>query len=95
MATDVQVHCINKRDRYNPHERIHAIGGVDYTGKRWWLPEEQAIASIKSGQYTFYTRVNGYRADVRIGWHLGREYLTTEPDGQQPNTLLSLPECPR
>ena len=94
MAIDVQVQCINKRNRPGPHERIQAIGGVNPDGKTWKLAEDDAIAGMKAGKWTFYTNVAGRRANVRIGHHLGREYLTTEPDGQQPNNLLSLPECP-
>ena len=93
MAIDVQVQCINKSNRSNPHERILNIGGGDGDGARWRLSEPAAIAGMRAGQWNFYTLAHGYRANVRIGYHLGREYLTTEPDGQQPNNLLSLPEC--
>lgn len=94
MAADVQVQCINKRDRQSPHERIKSIGGVRTDGVRWKLGEDEAIAGMKAGTWTFFTNVNNRRANVRIGHHLGHEYLTTEPDGQQPNNLLALPECP-
>jgi hypothetical protein len=94
MAIDVQVQCINKRNRPGPHERIQSIGGLNGDGTRWKLSEDEAIAGMKAAKWMFYTNVSGRRASVRIGYHLGREYLTTEPDGQQPNNLLSLPECP-
>lgn len=94
MATEVQIYCINKTNRTSPHERIQNIGGLTANGGRWKISEDQAIAEMKQGKWTFFTNVNGRRANVRIGRHLGREYLTTEPDGQQPNNLLSLPECP-
>ena len=29
--------CINKTDRYNPHERIENVGGVDADAARWRL----------------------------------------------------------
>jgi hypothetical protein len=95
MAADIQVQCINKTNRSNHYERIHNIGGVNADGTRWKLSEDEAIAGMKDGRWTFYTLVNNVRANVRIGWHqLKREYLTTEPDGYQPNNLLALPECP-
>jgi hypothetical protein len=96
MAQDVQVHCINKPDRNNHHERIQNIGGANADGTRWKLGEDQAIAYIKAGTYTFYTNVNNVRANVRIAHHalLGREYLTTHPDDYRYNNLLYLPECP-
>jgi hypothetical protein len=31
---------------------------------------------------------------VIIATRLGREYLKTEADGEQPDNLLALPECP-
>jgi hypothetical protein len=91
---EVQVQCINKRNRTSPHERIQNIGGINPDGARWKLTEEQAIAGMEVGTWSFYTLVNGRRPNVRVGRHLGRKYLTTEPDGQQPNNLLALPECP-
>lgn len=95
MAQDVQVQCIRKRNRTDAHERIQEIGGANVSGTFWHLPEEQAIAGMKRGDWTFYTLVSGVRANVRIGrHHLKPEYLTTEPDGYQPNNLLALPECP-
>lgn len=95
MAIDLQVLCINKTDRTSPHERISHIGGMNADRSLWRLTEDAAIAGMKAGKWTFYTNVGGRRANVRIGHHLGREYLTTEPDGQQPNNLLSLSECPK
>jgi hypothetical protein len=88
------VRCINKTHRTSPHERIQHIGGVNPDGQRWKLREDDAIAGMKAGKWTFFTLVSGRRTEVRIGRHLGREYLTTEPDGEQPDNLLALPECP-
>ena len=90
----IQVRCINKSDRQNPHERIKNIGGTNADGGRWKLSEDAAIAGMKSGQYDFYTEVNNVRARVIIAIHLGREYLKTERDGLSPDNLLALPECP-
>ena len=89
-----QVTCIRKRNRQNPHERIEGIGGVNPDGRAWYLPEDQAIADIKAGIYSFYTNVNGRVADVIVALHNGREYLKTTADGYSPDDLLSLAECP-
>lgn len=94
MADSFQVRCINKCDRQNHYERITHIGGYD-NGKAWRVPEADAIAGIESGKWAFYTLVNGRRAEVIIASHLGRKYLKTTADGDQPDNLLSLPECPK
>jgi len=95
MAQQVQVSCINKTNRSSPHERIQNIGGVNGDGSRWKLSESQAIQDIKNGRYAFYVeRPAGRRVNVVIASRLGREYLKTEADGEQPDNLLALPECP-
>jgi len=93
MADAIQVSCINKTPRFDPHLRIRNIGGVNPNGSRWILSEEEAIAGIESGKWQFYVSRGGNSVWVVIAWHLGRKYLKTEPDGLQPDNLLSLPEC--
>lgn len=91
-----EVRCINKTPRFDPHDRIRAIGGVNPDGRRWKLTQEEAIAGIESGKYSFYVQQAGYKR-VRVVVAVsrsGRKYLKTEADGEQPNNLLALPECP-
>lgn len=92
----VQIRCIRKTDRMNPHERIHSIGGVNSDGTRWRLSEDEAISYIEEGRYSFYVeRPRGHRVAVIIAespW--GHKYLKTTADGEQPDNLLSLPTCP-
>ncbi len=95
MADDVQIMCINKSDRSNPHERIVNVGGVNADGSRWRIPESRAIEGIKSGKWRFWTTGGGKSVWVVIAKsQAGREYLKTESDGVHPNNLLALPECP-
>ena len=95
MATRVRVSCINKSDRSNHYERIKNIGGVNNDGRRWKLSETEAIANIKNGKYTFYVHEGGRTVDVIIAKSkYGHEYLKTTADGESPDNLLSLPECP-
>lgn len=95
MAQRVRVGCINKSDRTAHYERIRNIGGVNPDGTRWKMPESDAIQHIKNGTYSFYVDRGGHIVDVIIAKSQhGREYLKTTADGEQPNNLLSLPECP-
>lgn len=94
MATDIQVRCIKKTNRTDPHERIHGIGGINGNGTRWYLTESQAIADIEAGKWRFWTTANGKSVWVIIAAHNGHKYLKTEADGIHPNNLLALPECP-
>lgn len=91
----IQVLCINKSDRPNPHERILGIGGLNANGSRWWLSQIDAIAGIESGKYAFFVQRGGRTVRVIVAVsRFGNKYLKTEADGEQPDNLLSLPECP-
>ncbi len=95
MAERVQVQCVTKRDRRNPHERIEGVGGMQ-SGKPWYLSEDQAIREIEAPapRWMFFTRVNGREAVVIVAVHNGRKYLKTTADGYEPNNLLALSACP-
>ena len=95
MAQSVRIRCINKTNRMSAHERIHNIGGVNGDGSRWKMSESKAIQDIKNGTYAFYVeQPAGHRVNVIVATRLGVEYLKTVADGEQPDNLLSLPECP-
>lgn len=94
MAENVEIKCIKKSNRSDPHERIHGVGGVNADGTRWYLPTDDAIAGIEAGKWKFWTVGGGNSVWVIIAIHNGHKYLKTEADGIHPNNLLSLPECP-
>jgi len=95
MTTTHEIKCINKSDRDNPHERITHVGGVNSDGTGWKETQESAIAGIETRKWKFYTNVNGESVWVVVAEsRYGNKYLKTEPDGENENNLLSLPECP-
>ena len=95
MAQNVRVSCINKSDRYNPWERITHIGGVNPNGTRWKLTQQEAIAGIENGTWAFYVMVGNHTVWLVVAVsRFGNKYLKTEADGDSPDNLLSLPECP-
>lgn len=95
MAENLQIKCINKSDRYNPHERITHVGGATPDGIRWKLTQPAAIADIESGKWRFWVSVGGHSVGVIVATSAaGHKYLKTQNDGEHPNNLLSLPECP-
>lgn len=95
MAQPVQIQCINKTLRLNPHERIASVGGINPNLTRWKLSLAEAIAGAEARKWHFYVNVHGKTVWVIVAVSAsGNKYLKTENDGEQPNNLLSLPECP-
>jgi hypothetical protein len=93
MTTKLEIKCIKKTNRFDAHDRIHEIGG-SANGSKWRLTQQQAIAGIEGGTHSFYVSKNQHTVNVIVGksW-AGNKYIKTENDGDQPDNLLSLPEC--
>ncbi len=85
---DLQVRCINKQPRQNPHEGITHLGG---DGWKW--TRDQVVRSIESKNNTFYTLVAGTRANVGVVDGPNGKYVRTHADGKWNDNLLALPEC--
>jgi hypothetical protein len=95
MTARFEIGCINKSDRLNPRERILNVGGVTAGGTRWKLSQTEAIYYIVKNTYLFYVNGGGNKVNVVIATsQYGYKYLKTRTDGEQPDNLLSLPECP-
>lgn len=86
--SDLQVTCINKQPRSNPHEGIINLGGA---GWRW--TRAQVVDLINRKVHTFHTRVNGKRAEIGVVDGPSGPYLRTYADGVWNDNLLALPEC--
>jgi hypothetical protein len=85
---DVQVMCINKQPRNNPHEGITHLGGAS-----WKWTRQQVIDAIKAQTHTFFTLVAGKRADVAVVNGPNGDYVRTHADGYWNDNLLALMEC--
>ena len=85
---DVQVRCINKQPRNDPHEGITHLGGDQLKWTR-----QQVITSIEAKTNTFFTYVGGKRADVGVVNGPNGKYVRTYADGKWNDNLLALPEC--
>lgn len=85
---DVQVTCINKVPRNNPHEGITHLGG-----STWRWTRDQVITSIEAGTNTFFTFVAGKRANLGVVNGPNGKYVRTHADGQWNDNLLALSEC--
>ncbi len=93
MPQTAQITCINKDDQSNVYERITHIGG--YVTSHWRITRDDAIRFIENNEWRFYVTI-----DSRTTWIMvatspdGKKYIKTEADPDQPDSLLSLPECP-
>lgn len=82
------VTCINKQPRQNAYEGITHLGGPS-----WKWTREQVIQSIEEKTNTFFTLVNGKRANIGVVNGPNGKYVRTYADGEWNDNLLALPEC--
>jgi hypothetical protein len=93
VANTMQIKCISRSEKMNPHERITHVGG--YESSQWKMTLNDAIGKIESGERTFFVQTHRRIVAVIVAVSpSGKKYLKAEADGDQPDTLLRLPECP-
>jgi hypothetical protein len=93
MTKRAEIKCVNKDDRLNPYERIINVGG--FGTSQWKISLAAAIQHVESQEWEFYVRRGGHDVDVVVAVsRSGNKYLKTKADGDTPDNLLSLPECP-
>ena len=95
MPSRIEITCIEASDHVRAHERISSIGGTNFAGRRWTMSQDGAIKGIENGKYSFFINRGGRVINVLVATDTsGHKYLKTFADGEIPNTLLSLSECP-
>lgn len=87
---DVQVTCTTK-GQHN-HKAITHLGGPGGGGWKW--TKKQVIDSINAKSNTFFTSVDGRRADIGVVSDPDGDYLRTHADGVWTDNLLALQNCP-
>ena len=95
MAARLEVTFINRSNRHNANEAIETIGGR-MGSKIWKNSTDVVIDWIEHGLLSYYVKQDGDEVDIVVATGAdGRKYLKTAADGEQPHTLLSLPELPK
>jgi len=93
VAKMMQIKCISRTERMIPHERITHVGG--YESSQWKMASDEAIGKIENGELAFFAQAHRRTVGIIVAVSSsGKKYLKAETDGDQPDTLLRLPECP-
>lgn len=85
---DVQVTCIRKQPRNNPHEGITHLGA-----RTWEWTRKEVVDSINARTNTFFTLKDGVRADIGVVNGPNGPYVRTYANDKWTDNLLSLNEC--
>lgn len=92
MATRYRVTCTQKHEK---HEHVLALGCFSPSNTFHKFTEAEVIERIEHHSDTFYTeRPDGHVAEVIIVEIDGKKYLKTKADGERPNNLDWLKDCP-
>lgn len=90
------VSCVDRADSPDGHAGIKGVGGLcQATGRRWYMPVEEVIASILDKSHDFVVIAGGRHVPVLVERHPGGLlHLKTAADSPRDKYLLLRPECP-
>jgi hypothetical protein len=89
-----RIECTSKKTRDGRRFIAH-IGGSSKDGGRWTLPHEDAIRDIESGKMSYYCDTGGQSYLVIVAEDKsGAKFIKAVIDGDVPDSLLRLPDCP-
>lgn len=92
MPANYVISCIVRTDRLNHDRRIRSIGGVNRDGARWQIREEEAIAAIEEGRWSFYVEGDDVAVPIVVAVSkYGSKYIKGALDALHPDSLLALP----
>jgi Protein of unknown function (DUF3892) len=90
-----EVRWTTKSDKTAPYERILEIGTPTMDGACYRISHGQAVRDQLSGVKQFGVSVNGVMIGLKVATTPdGHRYLKSMDDGDQPDSLLNLPDCP-
>ena len=89
-----RVTCTKKHEE---HERITILGCYTTTKVFLTFTEAEVIDRIENANDTFYVeRPTGHVVELEVVTPKnGKKYVKTKADGEKPDNLLSLPDCPK
>ncbi len=86
---------LHQQEQQIQRARAHLAGRWLRNGDQWTISQPEAIAGIEDGRWQFFVHAGGKSVWVIVAKsQFGHKYLKTQNDGEQPDNLLSLPECP-
>jgi hypothetical protein len=87
-----RVSCTQKRDK---HEHIVSLGCYGPNNTFHNFTESEVIDRIENCADTFYSdRPDGHVAEIVVEIRKDEKFLKTKADGERPNNLDWLPDCP-
>jgi hypothetical protein len=87
-----RVTCTQKREK---QEHVISLGCYGPDNAHHNFTEAEVIDRLDNRGDTFYTeRPDGHIAEIIVETLHGEKFLRTKPDGERPNNLDWLPDCP-